>query len=78
MFQETGSLFTKSLSDALLILKKNPPIEMNGFYGSKHLLENVSRHDCVIMIAGGIGIVAHLSLLQNLVLAERRPDVKVY
>jgi hypothetical protein len=78
MFQETGSLFTKSLSDALLILKKNPPIEMNGFYGSQHLLENVSRHDCVVMIAGGIGIVAHLSLLQNLVLAERRPDVKVY
>jgi len=75
-FRETG-VFTKSLSAALLLDESNgssPLIQLDGFHGSSQRLEDALRHDVVVMIAGGIGIVAYLSLLQDVISQSKRPN----
>jgi predicted ferric reductase len=60
MFKENGP-FTKSLSDALLN-NKTPLLQLDGFHGSNNRVEDALQHNVIVFIAGGIGIVAHLSI----------------
>ncbi|KAL7561801.1 hypothetical protein ACA910_013338 [Epithemia clementina (nom. ined.)] len=66
IFRQTGR-FTKQLGDSLLDSPPGipyPRIYMEGFHGAKNRLDQLSKHDYVLIVAGGIGITPYLSLLQ--------------
>ena len=73
VFRETG-IFTKSLSALLCDDSRSPLIHLDGFHGSSNRLDDALHHDVVIVVAGGIGIVAYLSLLDDLINAANSGD----
>ena len=44
-----------------------PPMQINGFHGVPHRMDQLQQHDAVALIAGGIGITPHLSMLMKLI-----------
>lgn len=42
-----------------------PVMHVNGFYGCPNRVQQVLHHDVVVLVAGGIGITAYLSLLHE-------------
>jgi len=73
IFRQTGQ-FTKRLGQRLLIAHNPhndepippPLIHLDGFHGGDSRLDQLLRHDSVLIVAAGIGITPYLSLLQNL------------
>lgn len=69
LFRETRE-FTRSLGQQLAAFQQgggSPLLYMDGYFGSKCRLENALQYNDVVMVAGGIGIVAYLSLIDELI-----------
>lgn len=64
MFRCYGT-FTKALSKRLL-QPKYPKILLDGLYNGPDRLSQALQHDTVVMVAGGIGIVSYISMMQLL------------
>jgi predicted ferric reductase len=64
IFRVTGP-FTSKLANQLVDGTKPPLLEMDGFHGTTKRVDQVLKHDVVVMVAGGIGITPYLSLLQE-------------
>eukprot|EP01083_Nonionella_stella_P229065 811209_1 len=68
-FRCTGP-FTQDLSDRLALTKssgvQNPKILVDGFYGAEDRLSNALDHETIVIVAGGVGIVSYISLLNKL------------
>lgn len=82
VYKETGA-FTKALSGALLHDNASIPLilQLDGFHGSKHRLEDALKHNVIIIIAGGIGVVAYLSLLDGFLTKGtriRQPEINFH
>jgi predicted ferric reductase len=60
--------FTRGLANALLDCDKGvlPAIHIEGYHGSCKRLDQVLRHDVVVLVAGGIGVTPYLSLLDDI------------
>ena len=74
VFRERGS-FTRALSASLCGSNAgvpSVPMHVDGYHGSTSRVNDAQKHDTVVMIAGGIGIVAYLSLVDELVSATSR------
>jgi ferredoxin-NADP reductase len=69
IFRVSGP-FTKQLATRLTSTMRfpslRPRIQLQGYYGNSDHVAQVLQHDVVIIIAGGIGITAYLSLLEEL------------
>lgn len=59
--------FTNRLCDRLVNPVKDalPIITIDGFNGPQNRVDNVLRHDVVVLVGGGIGITPYLSLLED-------------
>eukprot|EP00554_Chaetoceros_debilis_P009555 CAMPEP_0194103584 /NCGR_PEP_ID=MMETSP0150-20130528/4011_1 /TAXON_ID=122233 /ORGANISM="Chaetoceros debilis, Strain MM31A-1" /LENGTH=837 /DNA_ID=CAMNT_0038790861 /DNA_START=104 /DNA_END=2617 /DNA_ORIENTATION=+ len=68
-FRCTGP-FTQDLSDRLSLTKssgvQNPKFLVDGFYGAEDRLSNALDHETIVIVAGGVGIVSYISLLNKL------------
>lgn len=70
IFRATGA-FTSRLAGRLIDSFQNtdqlpPLVHMDGFYGANDRLTCALRHDVVLLVAGGIGVTAFLSLFEKL------------
>lgn len=65
IFRQTGN-FTKQLGHRLLDSQDPPVIHLDGFHGPLDRLDILSKHDVVLIVAGGIGVTPYLSLLREL------------
>ena len=65
LFRQTGQ-FTKQLGHTLLQCEIPPRIFLEGFHGSPNRMDQLRRHDSVLILAGGIGITPYLSLLTTI------------
>ena len=74
IFRATGT-FTHQLSRRLTSGSKLPIIRIGGFYGHTNRVDQVLKHDTVVLVAGGIGITPYLSLLHEVasIMAARPP-----
>lgn len=78
IFRATG-LFTYKLADRLMKstgdypTEEIPRIHVDGFHGPYARAQQVLKHDFAVLVAGGIGITAYLSVLEEVkaVLASR-------
>ena len=71
IFRQTGR-FTKLLGASLLNSEVPPKVFMEGFHGSSNRMDQLQRHDSVLIVAGGIGITPYLSLLAEIRDASHR------
>jgi predicted ferric reductase len=63
--------FTNALAQRLMGKpSKLPILHMQGCFGSTRRLEQMQKHDHVVLVAGGIGITPYLSLLYAAVAAQ--------
>jgi predicted ferric reductase len=67
IFRATGP-FTRQLAHSLTNDSTNlPVIHMDGFHGISQRVDQLLKHDCSVLVAGGIGITPYLSLLHEFV-----------
>jgi predicted ferric reductase len=89
VFRETGG-FTTQLGQQLVprIVQSNdsgdaettpfwPVVHMSGFYGCTHRVADALPHDRIVFVAGGVGIVAYLSLIPVLLSSPRMQSKSV-
>jgi predicted ferric reductase len=64
IFRVTGP-FTSKLANRLVNGTQPPLLQMDGFHGTTQRVDQVLKHDIVVIVAGGIGITPYLSVLQE-------------
>lgn len=93
IFRTTGH-FTKNLAKCLLKEQRVNDEEtterrvtagtsslvllMDGLYGNQRMFHNISRHHCVLIVAGGVGITPYLSLLSELLCKGSTTEVHLH
>ena len=68
--ESTEQQVTKTMSHITVL--------MDGFYGNERMLYNISCHQSVLIVAGGVGITPYLSLLLELMAKRRRTGVHLH
>jgi predicted ferric reductase len=79
VFRPVGP-FTKDLAKRLTSNAERPIVLVDGFYRGSDKAELALQHDCVTMVAGGVGLSPYLTLLpallSRLALAEKTGEAK--
>jgi predicted ferric reductase len=79
LFRPVGP-FTKELAKRLASNAERPIMLVDGFYRGSDKVELAMQHDCVTMVAGGVGLSPYLTLipalLRRIAQAEKAGDAK--
>lgn len=78
IFRVTGP-FTSKLANRLVDGTRPPLLHMDGFHGTALRVDQVMKHDNVVIVAGGIGITPYLSILQEVdsIMSSRQESKEV-
>lgn len=67
IFRETGD-FTEKLGHQLCLGKDSTPVlHLSGYYGPTRRVADALQHDAVVLVAGGIGVVPYLTVIDALI-----------